>query len=40
MKTIGLIGRINAKEGDCRAPLFPTTKIHAVAAVEKALEGA
>jgi aspartate racemase len=28
------------KEGDCRAPLFPTTKIHAVAAVDKALEGA
>lgn len=27
------------KEGDCSAPLFPTTKIHAVAAVEKALEG-
>ena len=26
------------KEGDCTAPLFPTTKIHAIAAVEKALE--
>lgn len=26
------------KEGDSSAPLFPTTKIHAVAAVEKALE--
>jgi aspartate racemase len=26
------------KEGDCSAPLFPTTKIHAIAAVEKALE--
>jgi aspartate racemase len=26
------------KEGDCNAPLFPTTKIHAIAAVEKALE--
>ena len=25
------------KEGDCKAPLFPTTRIHAVAAVEKAL---
>lgn len=25
------------KEGDCNAPLFPTTKIHAVAAVEKSL---
>ena len=25
------------KEGDCKAPLFPTTHIHAVAAVEKAL---
>ncbi len=28
------------KEGDSVAPLFPTTKIHAVAAVEKALEEA
>ncbi len=26
------------KEGDCNAPLFATTRIHAVAAVEKALE--
>lgn len=26
------------KDGDCSAPLFPTTKIHAIAAVEKALE--
>ena len=26
------------KDGDCTAPLFPTTKIHAIAAVEKALE--
>jgi aspartate racemase len=26
------------KEDDCFAPLFPTTKIHAIAAVEKALE--
>ncbi|MEN9562777.1 MAG: hypothetical protein RIR73_1021 [Chloroflexota bacterium] len=26
------------KDGDCSAALFPTTKIHAVAAVEKALE--
>ncbi|MBI3167377.1 MAG: aspartate/glutamate racemase family protein [Chloroflexi bacterium] len=26
------------KETDCSAPLFPTTKIHAVAAMEKALE--
>jgi aspartate racemase len=25
------------KEGDSRAPLFPTTRIHAIAAVEKAL---
>ena len=25
------------KNGDCNAPLFPTTRIHAVAAVEKAL---
>lgn len=25
------------KDGDCNAPLFPTTRIHAVAAVEKAL---
>ena len=25
------------KDGDCHAPLFPTTKIHAIAAVEKAL---
>ena len=25
------------KEGDCNAPLFPTTRIHAVAAVEKSL---
>lgn len=28
------------KESDSRAPLFPTTKIHALAAVEKALEEA
>ena len=28
------------KDGDCLAPLFPTTRIHAVAAVEKALEEA
>ena len=27
------------KQGDCRVPLFPTTRIHALAAVEKALEG-
>lgn len=26
------------KEGDSHAPLFPTTKIHAISAVEKALE--
>ncbi|MBK6791237.1 MAG: aspartate/glutamate racemase family protein [Anaerolineales bacterium] len=28
------------KEGDCNAPLFPTTRIHAVAAVEKSLADA
>ncbi|MBK7449038.1 MAG: aspartate/glutamate racemase family protein [Anaerolineales bacterium] len=28
------------KEGDCNAPLFPTTTIHAVAAVEKSLADA
>ncbi|MEY2818776.1 MAG: hypothetical protein RL275_2239, partial [Chloroflexota bacterium] len=26
------------KDGDSSAPLFPTTRIHAIAAVEKALE--